>query len=149
MRESLRILPGVSLGLERYVPQGGTVLPDGQSLPQDTILSFNPYILARNASVWGADADQFRPERWLQAEGETEEGFAARLRAMNDADLGFGGGSRICLGKHMALMQIYKVVATLVVRYELALEDKKREWEVVNSWFPRQKGIRVTGERRG
>ncbi|KAK4443778.1 cytochrome P450 [Podospora aff. communis PSN243] len=148
IRESLRILPGVSLGLERYVPPGGVVLPTGDSLPQDTILSMNPYILCRNKEVFGKDADEFRPERWLRAEGEAEEVFANRLRAMNDADLSFGGGSRICLGKHMALMQIYKVVATVVGRYEVVLDDRKKDWKVVNSFFPRQTGIIVRMEKR-
>ncbi|KAK0639669.1 cytochrome P450 [Cercophora newfieldiana] len=148
IRESLRILPGVSLGLERYVPPGGAILPTGDTLPQDTILSFNPYILCRNRGVYGDDADVFRPERWLRAEGETEDAFAGRLRAMNDADLSFGGGSRICIGKHMALMQAYKVIATLVGKYEIELEDPKREWKVVNSWFPRQTGVVVRMEKR-
>ncbi|KAK3297423.1 cytochrome P450 [Chaetomium fimeti] len=159
VREAIRYLPGVSLGLERYVPAGGQRLPvpsqqhgpgsSETSVPQGTILAFNPYIINRNRGVWGADAHAFRPERWLRGEGESEDGFARRLRAMNDADLSFGAGSRMCVGKHVGLMQVYKVVATLALCYDIELVRPECEWTVVGSWFPRQEGLEVRMKRRG
>jgi cytochrome P450 len=101
----------------------------------------NAYILGRNKGVWGEDAEEFRPERWLRREGETDEALKARLQKMNAADLTFGGGSRICTGRNLALVEVYKVVATLVNRYEIELEDPSREWEVMCRWFWRQKGL--------
>jgi cytochrome P450 len=154
VREAVRYLPGVSLGLERYVPAGGQRLrshPEGSpdsSVPQGTILAFNPYIINRNREVWGPDSHDFRPERWLRGEDESEQAFARRLRAMNDTDLSFGAGSRMCLGKHMGLMQVYKVVATLALRYDVELVHPDREWTVIDSWFPRQKGLDVRMARR-
>ncbi|KAH6641299.1 cytochrome P450 [Chaetomium tenue] len=117
--------------------------------PGGTVLAFNPYIINRNAGVWGADAHAFRPERWLRGAGEGEGQFAARLRAMNDADLSFGAGSRMCIGKHLGLMQVYKVVATVVLGYEVELVRPEGELRVVNSWFPRQEGLEVRMVRRG
>jgi cytochrome P450 len=150
VREALRMLPGVSLSLERYVPEGGYRFQSGEFVPQGTILGVNPYLVCRNKSVWGADAEEFRPERWLrdEAAGETDEQFSARLRQMNDADLSFGAGSRICLGKSMGLMQVYKVVATIVTLYDVELVDPEREWKVINSWFPRQEGLEVRISKR-
>jgi cytochrome P450 len=150
VREALRILPGVSLPLERYVPPGGFQLADGRFIPEGATVGINPYVIARNQSVWGADADQFRPERWLRDEagGESEGAFRQRLQTMNDADLSFGGGSRVCIGKHLGLVQVYKVVATIATLYDLELAEPKREWTVVNSWFPRQKGLDVRISRR-
>jgi cytochrome P450 len=55
--------------------------------------------------------------------------------------LTFGNGSRICVGRNLALLEIYKVVATLVRRFEIELAYPEKEWEVTCSWFPRQKGV--------
>lgn len=151
VRESLRILPGVSLSLERYVPPGGCALPDGAGfVPAGAVVALNPYVTARNTSIWGPDADEFRPERWLRdkAGGESEEAFHARLRVMNDADLSFGGGRRICIGKHMGLVQVFKVVATLVMSYDIELVDPEGELKIINSWFPRQEGFNVRLSKR-
>ncbi|CAM1502523.1 Fc.00g045070.m01.CDS01 [Cosmosporella sp. VM-42] len=150
VREALRMLPGVSMTMERYVPQGGYSLPNGDFLPQGTIVGMSPYILARNKFVYGEDADEFRPERWLQdvAGGESPEDFQKRLLMMNQADLSFGGGSRVCIGKNMGLFQTYKVLTSLVTLYEIELADPKKEWKVTNSWFPRQEGLEVKMKRR-
>ncbi|KAF7589518.1 hypothetical protein BBP40_004183 [Aspergillus hancockii] len=149
VREAMRIHPGVAMTLERYVPQGGLTLPDGQFLPQGCIVGMNPYVIARNQAVWGEDSDIFRPERWLRDEShESEDEYQARLRLMNASDLTFGGGSRICIGKNLGLLEVYKVIATLVSRYDIKLVDPRRDWKTHNSFFVRQEGIDVTLSRR-
>lgn len=142
VREALRILPGVSMPLERYVPQGGYRLSNGSLLPEGSVVGMNPYLICRDKAIYGEDSEDFRPERWLRDEegGETEEQFETRLAAMNSADLTFGGGRRTCTGKYLGLYQVYKVLATLVVLYEVELVEPEKEWKVVNSWFPRQEG---------
>ena len=62
---------------------------------------------------------------------------------MNDADLVFGGGRRICSGKFVARVEILKVLATLFSLYDLELSDPTKEMKVRNSWFVRQDGIDV------
>lgn len=142
VREAMRLHPAVGMPLERWVPAGGLTLPGGGGyVPKGAVVGMNAYVVGRNKGVWGQDADEFRPERWLRAEGESEEGFKARLQRMNAADLTFGGGSRVCSGRNLALVEVYKVVATLVNRYEIELEDPNREWEVLCRWFTRQKGL--------
>ena len=56
----------------------------------------------------------------------------------------------------MGLMQAYKVLGTLAMRYELewvgedgGTGEGEGEWNVVQSWFPRQEGIKVRMRRRG
>ena len=46
---------------------------------------------------------------------------------MNDADLSFGAGSRMCIGKSMGFMQVSKVVATIATLYDVELVDPTRE----------------------
>ncbi|KAF9879435.1 hypothetical protein CkaCkLH20_02978 [Colletotrichum karsti] len=150
VREALRVLPGVSMTMERYVPSGGITLPSGDYVPEGYVVGMNPYITNRIPAVYGQDADEFRPERWLRDEqaGETEEEYGVRLKIMKAYDLTFGGGRRSCIGKHMALTQVYKVLPTLISRYEIELVDKDANWKVTNSWFPRQEGLRVNIRRR-
>ncbi|KAI1056935.1 hypothetical protein LB507_002367 [Fusarium sp. FIESC RH6] len=148
IREALRMLPGVAMTMERYVPKEGFTLPNGDFIPGGTILGMNPYILARNKSVYGQDAAVFRPERWLQSDEEDEQDYQKRLLMMNEADLSFGGGSRICIGKNMGLFQTYKVLSRLITLYEIELADPQKEWKVINSWFPRQEGLKVRLRKR-
>ncbi|KAK3323775.1 cytochrome P450 [Cercophora scortea] len=128
VREAIRAHGAVSVPLERYVPAGGLNLPDGGFVPPGVAVCMNPDVLAHNKGVYGDDVDEFRPERWLQAPGEDAEAYRVRMQRWNAADLGFGDGSRVCIGKTLALLEIYKVVATLVLRYEMVLEDPEREW---------------------
>ncbi|EMR70732.1 putative benzoate 4-monooxygenase cytochrome p450 protein [Eutypa lata UCREL1] len=142
LREGMRMHPAVCMLLERYVPQPGLTLPNSnQYIPAGTAVGMNPYVMGRNQSIWGADADEFRPERWLRHDGEDEVSYRERLQLYHAFDLTFGGGARICLGRYLAQAEVYKVVASLVRNFEIELVDPLREWEVVGSWFLRQKGL--------
>jgi len=150
----MRLHPSIPLPLERYVPAPGLGLPDGTYVPAGTAVGMSPYVVCRNAAWFGADAETFRPERWLRAPGEPEAAYADRVRAAKTVgDVVFGGGARICIGRPLALMETYKMVATLVSRFEIELADPAREWTVVGRWFFRQEGLvcrlRRREERRG
>lgn len=137
----MRLHPGVGMLLERWVPGEGLTLPDGSVVPGGTVVGINPYVVGRNKKIWGDDADAFRPERWLQNDGETNDDYAERMRLFNGTDLAFGAGSRICMGRHFSMIETYKLIATLVNRYNMEWTDPTKEWEVAQVWFPRQKGI--------
>lgn len=140
VRESLRLVPGEMFPQERYVPAGGLTLPDGRFVPEGTAIGFTSYVTHRNKAVWGDDAEEFRPERFLRGEGEAEEAYAERMRQYNDADLSFGAGVRKCIGMNLGLMEVYKTVATLVAMFEFELASDK-EWDLKAQLFPRATGI--------
>ncbi|TGJ87870.1 hypothetical protein E0Z10_g895 [Xylaria hypoxylon] len=150
VRESLRLWPGNCFPMERYVPASGIKFPDGSFVPEGVLLGFNAWVMHRNKTTWGQDAEAFRPERWLrdQAGGETEEEYRERLTEMNNNDLSFGGGLRKCIGQNIGLMEVYKTVATLVALYELELVNPEKEWTVHTSLFPRQSGFEIKMRRR-
>ncbi|EPE02811.1 benzoate 4-monooxygenase cytochrome p450 [Ophiostoma piceae UAMH 11346] len=141
IRESMRMHPGVGMLLERYVPETGVTLPDGSFLPSGVGVGISPYVVGRNKTVWGDNADTFCPERWLQAGGEDTEAYQQRLRKMNAADLTFGNGSRICIGRNIALLEVYKVVPTILLRYKVLPCDAKYDFKIISSWFSRQSGL--------
>ncbi|KAK4126023.1 cytochrome P450 [Parathielavia appendiculata] len=148
--ESLRICPGVGLILEREVPAGGLQLPDGRLIPAGIKVGINPCVVTRDTGVYGGDADEFRPERWLRRDGESEHDYLRRHRRMSEAtDFTFGAGSRVCLGKHLAKTEMYKLVATLYRAFDIRLLRTDHEWKYCNSWFMYQTDIPMVIKRRG
>ncbi|KAK4211556.1 Pisatin demethylase [Rhypophila decipiens] len=142
--EVSRLQPIAGMQYERYVPSRGLTLPNGTVIPPGTAVGLNPYITSRNKSIFGPDADEFRPERWLQRKDETAEAWNARLRVQRSVvDLNFGAGARICLGRNLGIVETYKIVATIVNRYDLAFEGLDGGWAVEGAWVRRPKRLMV------
>ena len=67
VNEGLRLHSAVGVGLPRLVPEGGiSVL--GHRFKEGTVLSVPVYSLHRDPSIWGPDAESFRPERWFDGD---------------------------------------------------------------------------------
>lgn len=120
IKEGLRMHPPVGNILERVVPTSGLTLRDGRVIAPGTIVGMNQWVISRDKEIYGDDADVFRPERWLRGDDEAIGAYEARLKMMKEGDLGFGGGNRICTGRHMASMEMFKVTATLFSRYDVS-----------------------------
>ena len=69
MKEAMRVHPGVAFPLERIVPAGGTTLV-GNYLPAGTIVSMSAPVIHCDTNIFGGDAQEFRPERWLESAPE-------------------------------------------------------------------------------
>ncbi|CAI6084535.1 unnamed protein product [Clonostachys chloroleuca] len=150
MRESFRIAPALGLMLEREVPEGGIELPDGRFVPARTKMGINPCVVTRDRGLFGDDADTFRPERWLRVKGEEGEAeYTRRVRRMHEAtDFMYGHGTRVCMGKHLAKVEMYKLFATLFAAYDIKLTNPDHEWKYHNSWFMYHSDIPCTITRR-
>lgn len=122
IKEALRLHPAVGLLLERIVPAGGVQFPNGGPfLPAGTIVGANPWIIHRH-TLFGKDVDSFVPERWLQADGESKIEFQARKQQMLRATFTFGAGPRTCIGKNISLLEIYKLIPSLLLTYQVSRE---------------------------
>jgi cytochrome P450 len=140
IKEALRMHPAVGLLLERLVPKGGAEI-SGVWLPEGTIIGMNPWVSTRDKSVYGDDAYEFRPERWLEADER-------QLKLMDRNDLSFGGGARTCLGKNISILEMSKLVPQLYRRFDLELTDPTKEWELHDFWFVKQTGLICKVKRR-
>jgi cytochrome P450 len=112
IRETLRWLPpGMDLATKVVPPEGDVW--DGVVLPPGTEIGWNALGLMRVPEVWGEDAAQFRPERWLEVEQGSE-----KLKDMEVlVDLVFAGGSRYqCLGRAVAMMELRKAIFEVSLR---------------------------------
>jgi fatty acid omega-hydroxylase len=68
------------------------VLPDGTTVPAGTHVSWSSYAQGRSTKIWGADAKEFKPERWINENGDLNRFSQGQWPA-------FHGGPRVCLGK--------------------------------------------------
>jgi cytochrome P450 len=69
IKEAMRMHPATGLPLERVVPPGGAEIA-GRRFPEGSIVGVNTWVEHRNPSIFGDDADVFRPERWLVDDAE-------------------------------------------------------------------------------
>ena len=97
--EVQRFYPSTPMIIPRYVSEGGMDI-SGLHAPAGAEIGANPYVIQRDKTVFGEDADEFRPQRWLENEKNAKH--------MEKYILTWGYGTRICLGKNIALMETYK-----------------------------------------
>ncbi|EOD51764.1 Cytochrome p450 [Neofusicoccum parvum] len=140
IKEAMRLHPSVGLLLERVVPPGGARICD-VFIPAGTIVGVNAWVTQHDAAVF-TEPEAFKPERWIGV-GEDER------RRMEASWFAFGAGSRTCLGKHISMMEMVKVVPQLLREFEVGLEGGLgREWKVKNRWFVQQEGLVCVLRRR-
>jgi len=147
IKESFRLHPAPGLPLERIVPPGGTEIA-GEFIKGGTIVGCSAWVIHRRTEVFGDDVEDFRPERWLVDESKNKESEEKRIKEMSGIMLQFGMGARTCIGKNISLLEIYKLVPTVLRRFEVQLEHPKLEWTVHNAWFVRQLDFRTVFRKR-
>ncbi|CEL61258.1 hypothetical protein RSOLAG1IB_09880 [Rhizoctonia solani AG-1 IB] len=135
VKEALRIHSTVGTGMPRSVPLGKTITVAGQTFKAGSVISVPSYTTNRS-SVWGSDADKFRPGRWLEADAGS----------LNKYFVPFSVGPRACIGRNLAYMELMLIVATLFRRYEVTALPKTEM--IIHEAFVRQTancevGIRV------
>jgi cytochrome P450 len=101
IKETLRLHPPATNLFARVVPKGGRVIY-GVFVPEGTEVTSHAYSVQRDKDFYGEDAEKFVPERWLQGEKRTFE--------MEAVQFTFGMGSRMCLGKDIAALEMGKVL---------------------------------------
>jgi cytochrome P450 len=65
IKEAGRLHPSIMYQLPRYAPPEGVTI-DGKFLPSGTEVGMTPLTMNRDKAIFGEDADEFRPERWLE-----------------------------------------------------------------------------------
>ncbi|KAF9890027.1 hypothetical protein FE257_006707 [Aspergillus nanangensis] len=127
IKEALRLHPAVQMPLERIVPEGGVTVCKVY-LPAGTTVGVNPLVIHHNTDVFGADADKFRPERWIESP-------EAQLKAMERSFLAFGHGSRTCIGKNISILEMGKLVPQILRHFDV---EWASDWKVHTYFFAKQ-----------
>jgi len=109
VKEAMRLYPPAwAVGREAIedVEVGGLVIPKGQQV------MMSQWVVHRDPRWW-PEPESFKPERWL-------EDAPQRPRF---AYFPFGGGPRVCVGNHFAMMEMVLVLATIYQRASLRRES--------------------------
>jgi len=104
IKEGMRVFPPVTGLFNKRVPKGGDMI-HGKFIPGGTDIAYSAWDFYKDTNIFGADAEIFRPERWLEA---SEEQLAIMQKTI---DLIFGYGKYSCLGKPIALLELGKALA--------------------------------------
>ncbi|THC94055.1 hypothetical protein EYZ11_006464 [Aspergillus tanneri] len=113
----------------------------GQFIPHGTKIILTIVGTNRDERLWGADARDFRPERWLSSSPTEKDGKKLHLDATGGAcskyaNMSFNHGPRMCIGGEFARAEMALMVAALVGRFEFAL---------VNEAMQDEKSIKLSG----
>ncbi|KAK1997896.1 cytochrome P450 [Colletotrichum falcatum] len=147
IKEGLRIFPPVAGVMAKEVPAAGDTWK-GRFIPGGTRIGWSVWSTFRREDIWGADAREFRPERWLARHqgGTTPE---QELRVMESTiELVFSYGRYQCLGRPVALVELNKIFFELLRRYELTVCDPLNPWESFNCGIHAQSNYWIRAHRR-
>ena len=116
LQEAMRMTPPVAAEPSREVLPGGTTV-DGHYIPEGLHVSTGLYCLSYNENVY-PEPFAFRPERWIVGEGE--DGASAESVALAENGFcAFSSGSRGCVGKNLAWLEMRLVIAKTLWEFEI------------------------------
>ncbi|KAL8114287.1 hypothetical protein AgCh_021223 [Apium graveolens] len=115
LSETLRLYPAVPV--DGRCAEADDILPDGYRVKKGDNVYYIAYAMGRMTNIWGDDAKDFKPDRWLN------NGFFQPESPFKF--IAFHAGPRICLGKDFAYRQM-KIVSIGLLRYFRLKLDEER-----------------------
>ncbi|KAG8726610.1 hypothetical protein FRC12_023236 [Ceratobasidium sp. 428] len=143
INETLRLFPPVPFNIRRstdvpsILPSLLSHIPGGLYMYPRCSVTFSPLHIHRRKDLWGDDAEEFKPERWL-LENPTKVHVANPF-----AFIPFNGGPRMCLGQNLAYLLASQTIARMVRRYTWTLSPAHQPAMVPDKWKgePGRKGV--------
>ncbi|KAF9002265.1 cytochrome P450 [Cyathus striatus] len=136
-RETLRLYPPVSQVTR--VARQDIILPlhnpikgiDGKDMseiyvPKDTHVIVSIIASNRNPDIWGQDAHEWKPERWLSPLPDSVKD--AHIPGVYSNLMTFLGGSRACIGFKFSQLEMKVVLAMLLRSFKFAPSEKDIFW---------------------
>ncbi len=93
-------------------------------------MTCNTWMVHRDKKIYGDDAEAFRLERWLGDGGDSG-------RLFDKYNMAFGFGTRSCLGKDLAVMELLKtpLVVCIVIWFKDPVETYN--WHFCRTFTPK------------
>lgn len=135
LSETLRLYPSVPEDSKHVVADD--YLPDGTFVPAGSSVTYSIYSAGRMKTVWGEDCLEFRPERWLSADGTKFEPHDSYKF------VAFNAGPRICLGKDLAYLQMKNIAGSVLLRHRLAVAPGHRVEQKMSLTLFMKDGLRM------
>lgn len=109
VKEALRWNPVDPMGLPHMSIEDD--IYEGQFIPKGTLCIANVWAMNRDPDVYGADADEFNPSRYLDEKGQIANIVAD---TKEEGHVTFGFGRRICVGRHVANDFLFINIASIL-----------------------------------
>ncbi|KZV67292.1 cytochrome P450 [Peniophora sp. CONT] len=107
VKELIRWAPTSPLGLPRRSTEGDVY--EGYFIPKGTVVIVNVWELSRDPEIYGPDAHDFNPARYLDETGQLTSGPPG---TKDDGHVAFGFGRRVCPGKEVGNKSLFIQIAT-------------------------------------
>jgi len=115
-------------------------------VPKNTNLYVQIYNLNRDPSIWGTDATEWKPERWLAPLPESVTN--ANIQSLYANTMTFIGGPRSCIGFKFVLLEMKVALSQIIPNFRLAPAEAEVIWRFgvvsspsvkgsVESFFPK------------
>jgi cytochrome P450 len=133
--EVLRYSPSVPMTI-RVASHDSTILD--HPIPKNTTIIISPWAINVNKDLWGPDAEEFNPDRWM-GPGAANTGGADS----NYSFLTFLHGPRSCIGQAFAKAEFACLMAAWAGRFEMEFADKNYELKIGGGLTSKPKGLKV------
>ncbi|MES4905604.1 MULTISPECIES: cytochrome P450 [unclassified Streptomyces] len=128
LNEALRLFPSVHM-TERVAREDLEL--NGYLVPKGTSVFLVPWVTHRHPDFW-PDPEKFDPSRFIGKHDRPRYAYFP-----------FGGGPRVCIGEHFALLASGVLMEALLRKYRITSHDDKISMKVLNSIRP-DKPVRTT-----
>lgn len=147
IKENFRLNPVFTMPLWRRVPFSGGLSIGGVEVPPEvtpsaptklgiiltmiskTNVCISNYVLHHNPSIWGPEHNEFHPQRWL------DDTYSGRFL------IPFSIGSRMCIGRNLAMTNILKTTTTLLNRFNFYPARSEKDVRVRSSGIGEMEGM--------
>ncbi|KAG9064067.1 hypothetical protein KI688_003246 [Linnemannia hyalina] len=96
------------------------IIADGTRIYKGEFASWSSWTMGRDTTIWGPDAREYDPDRWMTGEKFPAHKFPA-----------FHAGPRKCLGQQFATVEAITILAILLQRFTFELVDPDTEPEYI------------------
>ncbi|KAG6465168.1 hypothetical protein O3G_MSEX014974 [Manduca sexta] len=133
IKETLRLYPPGPVTI-RKVDKDVTI-PSGLTLVKGSSFLFHMWAINRNPQYWGQDADEFKPERFIDGAPVHPAAFST-----------FSFGPRNCIGYKYAFLSMKTVIANLLRNFELLPAEASDIYTINGKCLEKEKPLRLKFE---
>ncbi|KAI0698621.1 cytochrome P450 [Cytidiella melzeri] len=103
-------------------------------VPKDTTVVIGIRACNRNKAIWGEDALEWKPERWLKKLPDSVA--AAHVPGIYSNLMTFLGGGRACIGFKFSQLEMKVVMAVMLRSFKMHASDKPVYWNIAGVNYP-------------
>lgn len=96
----------------------------GRFVPKGTRIMISPWAIHKSEALWGDDALEFKPDRWLP-KSDQDKHAASGGATSNYAFMTFLHGPRSCIGQAFAKAEFACLLASWIGRFKLELHNEE------------------------